>query len=77
MRGGNADVGKKKKTTRVWAFCSSPTAKPFSKPGWCVPSGEREAEKRGQESLGLIQKTVWLLGPGGGEREAKGRIVPQ
>lgn len=58
-------------------FLLMPYSEGIFKPCWCVPSREREAEKRGQESLGLIQKTVWLLGPGGVEREAKGSIVPQ
>lgn len=47
----------------------------------CSVKRKRGREKRaritGSYSKKKKKKTAWLLGPGGAEKEAKGRIVPQ
>ena len=70
---GNASVVE---NNRVWPSAHARQRSHFLNSVGVFLQGEREAEGKGQESLGLIQKTVWLLGPGRAEREEKGRIVP-
>lgn len=73
--GGNADVLENNRL--FWPSAPAQQRSHFPNPVGVFRQEKERQRKRGQESLGLIQKTVWLLGPGRGEREAKGRIVPQ